>query len=174
MIRYSDKNDLNGIIRLWHEAFGDSENEIRFFLDSCYIPHNTVVYESDGEIASMLFQLTFITSNTTALLQKCIIIHGTTLLPVIRKIPSNIPKNSNDRKDIRETCIRAKNILPAAVINNFSTPDRFTSSGGIRKSSTHPLHIISSAKGENKSPVTHNTAIFAIFQAIDTIYIAII
>lgn len=57
MIRYSNKNDINGIIQLWNEAFGDSEKEIRFFLDSCYKPHNTVIYEADGEIASMLFLL---------------------------------------------------------------------------------------------------------------------
>lgn len=57
MIRYSNKNDINGIIRLWNEAFGDSEKEIRFFLDSCYKPHNTIIYEADGEIASMLFLL---------------------------------------------------------------------------------------------------------------------
>lgn len=57
MIRYSNENDINGIINLWNEAFGDSEKEIRFFLDSCYKPQNTVIYEADGEIASMLFLL---------------------------------------------------------------------------------------------------------------------
>lgn len=57
MIRYSDKDDLSGIIALWNEAFGDTEKEIRFFLDNCYNPLNTLIYEIDGEIASMLFLL---------------------------------------------------------------------------------------------------------------------
>ncbi|MBE6820565.1 MAG: GNAT family N-acetyltransferase [Ruminococcaceae bacterium] len=57
MIRFYNENDINGVIRLWEEAFGDSENEIRFFLDSCRKPLNTLVYEINGEIASMLFLL---------------------------------------------------------------------------------------------------------------------
>lgn len=57
MIRYSNKKDIYGIIQLWNEAFGDCEKEIRFFLDSCYKPQNTVIYEADGEIVSMLFLL---------------------------------------------------------------------------------------------------------------------
>ena len=57
MIRFNNENDINGIIRLWKEAFGDSENEIRFFLDGCRKPLNTLIYEIDNEIASMLFLL---------------------------------------------------------------------------------------------------------------------
>ena len=57
MIRLYNENDINGVIRLWEEAFGDSENEIRFFLDGCRKPLNTLIYEIDNEIASMLFLL---------------------------------------------------------------------------------------------------------------------
>lgn len=55
MIRLSTHNDLQGIVAVWKEAFGDSEKDIRFFLDAQYKPENTVVYDSGGEIASVLF-----------------------------------------------------------------------------------------------------------------------
>lgn len=57
MIRLSRKDDLNDIIVLWNEAFGDSEDDIKFFLDSRYIPENAVVCETDGRIVSVLFLL---------------------------------------------------------------------------------------------------------------------
>lgn len=57
IIRLSQKSDIDGIVSLWHEAFGDAENEIMFFLDRRYIPENTLVAEENGEIASMLFLL---------------------------------------------------------------------------------------------------------------------
>lgn len=55
MIRTSNKNDINDIVKLWKEAFGDSENEILFFLNSCPEPLNILINEIDGETASMLF-----------------------------------------------------------------------------------------------------------------------
>lgn len=57
IIRLSDKNDINGIITLWNEAFGDGENEIIFFLDNKYVPENTLIIEENGTLASMLFLL---------------------------------------------------------------------------------------------------------------------
>lgn len=57
MIRFSDNNDIKKIVTLWHEAFGDGEDEIKFFLANRFRPENTVVYEINGEIASMLFLL---------------------------------------------------------------------------------------------------------------------
>lgn len=57
MIRLSRKDDLNDIVVLWNEAFGDSEDDIKFFLDSRYIPENAVVCETDGRIVSALFLL---------------------------------------------------------------------------------------------------------------------
>lgn len=57
IVRLSEKSDINGIVSLWNEAFGDTENEIMFFLNRKYIPENTVVAEENGEIASMLFLL---------------------------------------------------------------------------------------------------------------------
>ncbi len=57
MIRCSVNNDKEGIIRLWHEAFGDLRKEIEFFLENKYIPENTVVCEENGEIISLLFLL---------------------------------------------------------------------------------------------------------------------
>ena len=57
MIRLSSENDIADIIFLWREAFGDTENEISFFLNNCFKPENTLVYELNSEIASMLFLL---------------------------------------------------------------------------------------------------------------------
>ena len=57
MIRLSVSADRNGIINLWHEAFGDSVEAIELFLNNRYIPENTVVAEENGKIASMLFLL---------------------------------------------------------------------------------------------------------------------
>lgn len=57
MIRISVNNDKEGIVSLWHEAFGDSRDEIMFFLNSKYKLENTLVYEKNGETASMLFLL---------------------------------------------------------------------------------------------------------------------
>ena len=57
MIRLSKESDRKNIIDLWHEAFGDSQAEIEFFLDNCPKAENTLVYEADGRIVSMLFLL---------------------------------------------------------------------------------------------------------------------
>lgn len=57
MIRFSDNNDIKKIVTLWHEAFCDGEDEIMFFLANRFRPENTLVYEFNGEIASMLFLL---------------------------------------------------------------------------------------------------------------------
>ena len=57
MIRFATNNDIIGIIRLWQEAFGDSEKEIKFFLDNKFKPQNTLVFEESNHIVSMLFLL---------------------------------------------------------------------------------------------------------------------
>lgn len=57
MIRYSHKSDVDDIIALWSEAFGDSESEIIFFLDNHKNSDNTLVCEADGKVVSMLFLL---------------------------------------------------------------------------------------------------------------------
>lgn len=57
MIRFSNEKDIPQIVSLWSEAFGDGEEEIRFFLDEWYKPQNTLVCELNGELASMLFLL---------------------------------------------------------------------------------------------------------------------
>lgn len=57
MIRYSKESDIDGIINLWKEAFGDSEKEITFFLDNRYKAENTLIAEENGKVASMLFLL---------------------------------------------------------------------------------------------------------------------
>lgn len=57
MIRFAEKSDVKGIVSLWNEAFGDSEDDIMFFLNNRFVPENTLVYESDGVIASVLFLL---------------------------------------------------------------------------------------------------------------------
>lgn len=57
MIRFAKKSDTDSMISLWNEAFGDSEEDIRFFLDNRFVPENTVVYEEDESVVSMLFLL---------------------------------------------------------------------------------------------------------------------
>ena len=57
MIRLSKTSDINDIILLWNEAFGDTAEDIKFFLDEKYLPNNTVVYECDGKVVSVLFLL---------------------------------------------------------------------------------------------------------------------
>ncbi|MBR2869250.1 MAG: GNAT family N-acetyltransferase [Clostridia bacterium] len=57
MIRFYNENDRENLIFLWNEAFGDEREAIEFFLDNRCIPQNTVVYEKNGKIASMLFLL---------------------------------------------------------------------------------------------------------------------
>ncbi len=55
MVRLSTHKDISGIVAVWKEAFGDSEKDIRFFLDFHYKPENTVIFDFDGEVASVLF-----------------------------------------------------------------------------------------------------------------------
>lgn len=57
MIRFAKESDIDSIISLWNEAFGDSEEDIRFFLDNRFVPENTVVFEEYGAVVSMLFLL---------------------------------------------------------------------------------------------------------------------
>lgn len=57
MIRFATHNDIKDIISLWHEAFGDSEEEIKFFLEKNFCPDNTLVIEENSAVASMLFLL---------------------------------------------------------------------------------------------------------------------
>ena len=52
MIKYFD--DENLIIRLWHEAFGDSDEDIVFFLKNCKHKKCLGFFEDD-ELCSMLF-----------------------------------------------------------------------------------------------------------------------
>ncbi len=54
---FSAKNEYRyEVIRLWTEAFGDSEEYICFFLDNCP-EYDTVGYFSDGKLVSMFFML---------------------------------------------------------------------------------------------------------------------
>ena len=57
MIRLSRKEDVADIVALWQEAFGDSEEDVFFFLNSNYIPENTVVFDDNGRIVSVFFLL---------------------------------------------------------------------------------------------------------------------
>ncbi len=57
MVRLSNSNDIDGIIAVWKEAFGDSEDDIRFFLNAHYVPDNTLLYEHEDVITSVLFLL---------------------------------------------------------------------------------------------------------------------
>lgn len=57
MIRFAANSDIVSMISLWIEAFGDSEEDIGFFIDNKFIPENTIVYDDNGAIVSMLFLL---------------------------------------------------------------------------------------------------------------------
>lgn len=57
IIRLSRKDDIGGIVSLWNESFGDTAEEIMFFINNKYLPENTLVAEENGEIASVLFLL---------------------------------------------------------------------------------------------------------------------
>ena len=52
MIRFFENRDKNTIISLWHEAFGDKNDEIAVFLE--FIRDNLVIFEENGKIVSML------------------------------------------------------------------------------------------------------------------------
>lgn len=55
MVRLSNTDDIPGIITLWKEAFGDTKEDICFFLDAHFKPENTVVNDFDEKITSVLF-----------------------------------------------------------------------------------------------------------------------
>lgn len=57
MVRLSNTDDIPGIITLWKEAFGDTKEDICFFLDAHFKPENTVVNDFDEKITSVLFLL---------------------------------------------------------------------------------------------------------------------
>lgn len=57
MIRLSEKNDREGLIVLWQEAFGDTREAIELFLNKRYLPQNTLVDDDNGKITSMLYLL---------------------------------------------------------------------------------------------------------------------
>lgn len=57
MIRFATNGDINSIISLWNEAFSDLEENIRVFIDDRFVPQNTLVYEENGTVVSMLFLL---------------------------------------------------------------------------------------------------------------------
>ncbi len=55
MLRFSKPEDIDSIISVWNESFGDSEKDIKLFIDAHFIPENTLVYECDGIAVSVLF-----------------------------------------------------------------------------------------------------------------------
>lgn len=57
MIDFAVKDDINRLSALWRECFGDDEDYIRNFMKNRFIPRNTVVYRSNGDIRSQLFLL---------------------------------------------------------------------------------------------------------------------
>lgn len=52
MIRFFKEKDIFSVISIWKEAFGDSTEEIRFFLE--FLKDNLLVLEKDGKVVSML------------------------------------------------------------------------------------------------------------------------
>ena len=57
IIRLAQNDDISGIVSLWNEAFGDSFDEIMFFINNKFVAENTLVAVENDEIASVLFLL---------------------------------------------------------------------------------------------------------------------
>ena len=64
MLRLAEKTDLPAILVLWGEAFGDSENAVRFFFEA-FPDCLSYVAEEHGEIVSMVHALPQILSPGT-------------------------------------------------------------------------------------------------------------
>ncbi|MEI6578198.1 MAG: GNAT family N-acetyltransferase [Eubacteriales bacterium] len=57
MIEFANKKDIEQIISLWQECFGDKKEYISFFLNRCFTSKNCLVYRENNRIVSMLFLL---------------------------------------------------------------------------------------------------------------------
>ena len=51
---YETEHYNDYIINLWHDVFGDTEDEIRFFIENC-VNKSCLCFECDGVLASQLF-----------------------------------------------------------------------------------------------------------------------
>lgn len=66
MIRFADENDLPQIINLWNSSFPEDKSFGEWFFDKTYKPENTLVYETDGKIISMLQRIPYEIKNIGA------------------------------------------------------------------------------------------------------------
>lgn len=57
MISFASDKHKSGIIALWQEAFGDSEEVILDYMGGLYTPGNTVVYTDNEKVVAMAFML---------------------------------------------------------------------------------------------------------------------
>lgn len=53
MISFATKEHKNGIISLWQEAFGDSEEVILDYMNALYTPDNMIVYTEGEKVVGM-------------------------------------------------------------------------------------------------------------------------
>lgn len=66
MLRFSVNEDKEKLIDLWCNVFGDEREAVNLFFDYHYKPENTLVFDDNGKIASMLYLLegSFVISDT--------------------------------------------------------------------------------------------------------------
>ncbi len=57
MLRLSTTSDKEKLVSLWSKVFGDTEKAINLFFEYHFNPCNTLVYDDNGTIASMLYLL---------------------------------------------------------------------------------------------------------------------
>ena len=57
MISFAEGRHKIGIITLWQEAFGDSEEVILDYINSLHTPDNMIVYEDNGKVVGMASML---------------------------------------------------------------------------------------------------------------------
>lgn len=60
MIRKANRGDIDQLIQIWKECFGDEETYIRAFLDDLFDCCITLVWEHSGKVVAMLFLLPFV------------------------------------------------------------------------------------------------------------------
>lgn len=57
MIRHARREDIPLLTELWEAAFGDSREDISFFLQNRFVPQDTFLFERRGRPVSMFFLL---------------------------------------------------------------------------------------------------------------------
>ena len=57
LLRTAKTEDKSVLYALWAQAFGDGKDTIDAFFHLCYVPENTLVAETDGQVRAALYLL---------------------------------------------------------------------------------------------------------------------